>query len=43
MFAYPIIFEATNLKAEEDSSFATLFDPDLIEIGQKLWIPDETE
>jgi hypothetical protein len=40
MFAYPIIVEATNAKAAEDSSFAVIKNPDLIEIGQKLWIPD---
>lgn len=38
--AWPIIVEATNAKAATDSSFATISDPDLIEVGQKLWIPD---
>jgi hypothetical protein len=40
MFAYPLIVEATNAKAAEDASFAVIDNPDLIEIGQKLWIPD---
>jgi nucleoid-associated protein YgaU len=40
IFAYPTIVEATNAKAAEDSSFATITNPDLIEIGQKLWIPE---
>jgi hypothetical protein len=40
IFAYPTIVEATNAKAKEDSSFATITNPDLIEIGQKLWIPE---
>jgi LysM repeat protein len=42
MFAYPVIVEATNAKAAEDASFAVINNPDLIEIGQKLWIPDAT-
>lgn len=40
MMAYPVIVEATNARAKEDSSFATITNPDLIEVGQKLWIPD---
>jgi LysM repeat protein len=39
VMAYPLIVEATNAKAKEDSSFATITDPDVIEVGQKLWIP----
>lgn len=39
IFAYPAIVEATNAKAAEDNSFAIIDNPDLIEIGQKLWIP----
>ena len=42
MTALMIIGEATNAKAAEDSSFATITDPDLIEVGQKLWIPGVT-
>jgi putative lipoprotein len=37
--AYPAIVEATNTKAAEDSSFAVITDPNLIEAGQKLWLP----
>jgi Cu-Zn family superoxide dismutase len=39
MFAYPSIVEATNAMAAEDDSFAMIDNPDVIEIGQKLWIP----
>ena len=39
IFAWPTIFEATNAKASEDDSFAVIENPDIIEIGQKLWIP----
>jgi LysM repeat protein len=37
--AYPTIVEATNAKAAEDDSFAVIDNPDLIFVGQKLWIP----
>jgi nucleoid-associated protein YgaU len=37
--AYTAIFEATNQAAETDSSFATLTDPNRIDVGQKLCIP----
>ncbi|MBE7552193.1 MAG: hypothetical protein HS126_14075 [Anaerolineales bacterium] len=40
MMEYPVIVEATNAKAKDDSSFTVITNPDLIEIGQKLWIPD---
>lgn len=36
---YTDIVEATNAKAAEDSTFALITDPNVIEIGQKLWIP----
>lgn len=36
---YPTIIEATNAKAAQDPSFTTINNPDLIEIGQKLWVP----
>ena len=42
MFAYPVIVEATNAKAAEDDSFTVIDNPDLIEAGQKLWIPGAT-
>src|SRR5688572_30342464 len=37
--AFPAIVEATNARAAEDSSFVVITNPDLIEVGQKLWIP----
>lgn len=37
--AYPAIVEATNAKAAEDSSFAVISDPNMVEAGQKLWLP----
>ncbi|MCB0154190.1 MAG: SMP-30/gluconolactonase/LRE family protein, partial [Anaerolineae bacterium] len=43
ILAYPTIVEATNARAAEDDSFAIIDNPDLIEIGQKLWIPATAE
>jgi peptide/nickel transport system substrate-binding protein len=43
IFAWPAIWLATNAKAAEDTSFAVIDNPDLIEIGQKLWIPGAEE
>lgn len=43
VLAYPAIVEATNAKAAEDDSFAVIDNPDVIEVGQKLWIPAEAE
>ncbi|MEM7348327.1 MAG: ABC transporter substrate-binding protein [Chloroflexota bacterium] len=40
VLAWPVIWEATNAKAAEDDSFALIENPNLIEVGQKLWIPD---
>jgi len=37
--AWPTIVEATNRKTAEDSSFTTITDPNVIHVGQKLWIP----
>jgi hypothetical protein len=37
--AYPIIVDATNRKAAEDDTFATIVNPRLIYPGWKLWIP----
>lgn len=37
--AYDAIVAATNKMAETDDSFTVIDNPDLIEIGQKLWIP----
>lgn len=39
VLAYPLIVEATNARAQEDDSFAVIVNPDLIEVGQQLWIP----
>ena len=41
--AYPVIVEATNAKAAEDDSFSVINDPDVIEVGQKLWLPAQAE
>jgi iron(III) transport system substrate-binding protein len=43
VLAWPVIWKATNAKAAEDDSFAAIPNPNVIEVGQKLWIPDETE
>lgn len=40
VMAYPTIVEATNAKAAQDNSFAVINNPDVIEVGQKLWIPN---
>jgi hypothetical protein len=37
--AYPAIIEATNAKAANDNSFGAVTDPNLIVVGQKLWVP----
>jgi rhamnose transport system substrate-binding protein len=37
--AYPAIFEATNAAVEADSSYSTIANADLIEVGWKLCIP----
>jgi len=33
------IFNATNAKAAEDSSYATISDPNILEVGWKIWLP----
>jgi len=43
LLAYPSIVEATNAKAVEDDSFAVIDNPDVIEVGQKLWLPTTPE
>lgn len=43
VLAYPLIVEATNAAAAVDSSYATIDNPDLIEIGWKLCIPSPEE
>jgi hypothetical protein len=39
VLAYPAIVEATNAAAQDDGSYATIANPDLIEIGWQLCIP----
>ncbi|TAH49734.1 MAG: META domain-containing protein [Chloroflexota bacterium] len=39
--AYPAIMTQTNLKSQSDFSFATVVNPDSIEVGWKLCIPDQ--
>jgi iron(III) transport system substrate-binding protein len=41
--AYPAIVDATNTKAAADPSFTPIDNPDLIEVGQKLFIPSAQE
>jgi iron(III) transport system substrate-binding protein len=43
VLAWPVIWKATTAKAAEDDSFAVIANPNVIEVGQKLWIPDEAE
>jgi peptide/nickel transport system substrate-binding protein len=41
--AYPAIVEYTNQKRAEDDSYAEITDPDLIEVGWKIYIPSAEE
>ena len=41
--AYPTIVEATNAAAAGDDSFAVIDNPDLIEVGWKLCLPETAE
>lgn len=41
--AFQAIVEATNTKASSDSSYANISEPDVIEVGQKLFIPTAQE
>ena len=41
IYAYPAIVDATNAKAQKDDSFSKIVNPDEIEVGQKLCIPDK--
>ncbi|MEW5961532.1 MAG: extracellular solute-binding protein [Chloroflexota bacterium] len=43
VLAYRAIVEATNDKAATDSSYAAITDPNVIEVGQKLYIPTAQE
>lgn len=40
---YQAIFIATNLKAKTDSTYTTLTDPNIIEVGSKLCIPAQSD
>ena len=41
--AYPAIVEYTNQKHAEDASYAEITNPDLIEVGWKIYIPSAAE
>ena len=43
VLAYPAIVHYTNLKADEDSTFARIEDPDLIEVGWTIYLPPAEE
>ena len=43
VFAYPAIAIATNAKHAQDDSYAFIWNMDLIEVGDKLWIPSAEE
>lgn len=43
VLAYPAIVEATNAQNAADDSFAKIEDPDVIEVGWKLCLPNVTE
>jgi len=43
VMAYPAIVDATDKKHAEDSTFAEITNPDLIEPGWKIWIPSAEE
>lgn len=43
VFNWPAIWLGTNAKAETDPGFAKIDNPDVIETGQKLWIPGAEE
>jgi phosphonate transport system substrate-binding protein len=43
LFAWPAIWAGTNAKSETDSSYTRILNPNLIEVGQKLYIPTSEE
>jgi len=43
IFAWPAIWEATNAKAETDPSYTHIVNPNIIEVGDKLYIPSPEE
>ncbi|MDH4135448.1 MAG: ABC transporter substrate-binding protein, partial [Anaerolineae bacterium] len=43
LYAYPTIVHYTNQKNAQDASYAEITDPDLIEVGWKIYIPSAEE
>jgi rhamnose transport system substrate-binding protein len=43
VLAYPALFEATNAAAAADSTYATIANADLIEVGWKLCVPSQAD
>jgi hypothetical protein len=43
VLAYPAIVEATNAAAQDDGSYASIANPDLIEVGWQLCIPSAAD
>ncbi|HMQ52919.1 MAG TPA: LysM peptidoglycan-binding domain-containing protein, partial [Anaerolineae bacterium] len=41
--AWTAIYEATNTRSAADEAFTFIADPNVIEVGQKLWIPATEE
>ncbi len=41
--AYPVIVEATNAKAAVDPRFTRITDPNVLRVGQLLWIPSSPD
>lgn len=41
--AYAVIVEATNQKASQDRAYSVIDNPDLIEVGQRLFVPAANE
>ena len=43
LLAYPAIVELTNQKAAEDDTYVTISNPDVVEVGSKIYIPSAAE
>lgn len=43
VYAWPVIWDATNAKAATDPTYTRIENPDVIEVGQKLYIPSKEE
>jgi phosphonate transport system substrate-binding protein len=43
VFAWPAIWAATNAKAETDTAYTRIINPNIIEVGDVLYIPSEDE